>query len=39
MGNSGDRRFVPWLEKLSQDEDPVVAEHAKWAREKIERGF
>jgi epoxyqueuosine reductase len=31
MGNSGDRRFVPMLEKLAEDEDPVVAEHACWA--------
>ena len=32
IGNSGDRRFVPLLEKLSEDEDPVVAEHAEWAK-------
>ena len=37
MGNSGDRKFVPVLEKLSEDEDPVVAEHAKWARKKLEK--
>ena len=35
MGNSGDRRFLPLLERLAQDEDSVVAEHAKWARERI----
>jgi len=37
MGNSGDQKFVPLLEKLSEDEDPVVAAHAKWAKEKLKR--
>jgi epoxyqueuosine reductase len=37
MGNSGDRRFSQVLEKLSNDEDPVVADHARWARKKIGR--
>ncbi len=31
MGNSGDPRFRPALEKLAADADPVVAEHARWA--------
>ncbi len=31
MGNSGDPRFLPTLEKLSADPDPFVAEHARWA--------
>jgi epoxyqueuosine reductase len=35
MGNSGDPDFVPALRKLSVDEDPVVAEMAKWAQEKL----
>jgi epoxyqueuosine reductase len=35
MGNSGNRRFVALLEKLSSDEDPVVAESARWAVEKL----
>ena len=35
MGNSGDRRFVPLLEKLAADEDSGVAEHARWARKKL----
>lgn len=35
MGNSGNRRFVPTLEKLATDEDPVVAEHANWAARKL----
>ncbi len=36
MGNSGDRRFVPTLESLAQDEDAAVAEHARWALRRIE---
>jgi hypothetical protein len=35
MGNSGDRKFLPLLEKLSGDEDAVVAESAGWARRKL----
>ncbi len=31
MGNSGDCKFIPQLEKLSEDEDANVAEHARWA--------
>ncbi len=31
MGNSGDKKFVPTLKKLSEDPDPSVAEHARWA--------
>ncbi|MGA2905043.1 MAG: tRNA epoxyqueuosine(34) reductase QueG [Candidatus Korobacteraceae bacterium] len=30
MANSGDKRFLTILEKLSNDEDTVVAEHARW---------
>ncbi|MGH9500285.1 MAG: tRNA epoxyqueuosine(34) reductase QueG [Terriglobales bacterium] len=35
MGNSGNRRFIPTLEKLAADEDPAVAEHARWAARKL----
>ena len=35
MGNSGERRFVPALQKLAADEDPAVAEAAKWAAKKL----
>ncbi|MGA8151735.1 MAG: tRNA epoxyqueuosine(34) reductase QueG [Terriglobales bacterium] len=35
MGNSGDRRFLPVLKKLAGDDDPVVAESARWAAEKL----
>jgi len=35
MGNSGDQKFLPLLEKLSGDEDEVVAESAAWAIQKL----
>jgi len=35
MGNSGHQGFVSALEKLTGDEDPVVATHAQWAKEKL----
>ncbi len=35
MGNSGDRRFAPILQKLQGDEEPVVAEMAEWALKKL----
>jgi epoxyqueuosine reductase len=37
MGNSGQRAFLPLLRRLEEDEDAVVAEHAAWARRKLER--
>jgi epoxyqueuosine reductase len=30
MGNSGDPRLIPALEKLAADDDPVVAQSARW---------
>ncbi len=35
MGNSGDRRFEPLLQKLKSDEDGVVAESAEWAAKRL----
>jgi epoxyqueuosine reductase len=35
MGNSGGKNFVQQLEKLSSDEDKVVAESAAWAIKKL----
>ncbi len=35
LGNSGDSRFIPTLEKLAADPDEVIAEHARWAIEKL----
>jgi epoxyqueuosine reductase len=37
MANSGDRKFLPLLAELTNDEDPVVAEHAKWALDHLRR--
>jgi epoxyqueuosine reductase len=36
MGNSSNRGFLPVLKKLAADEDPVVAESARWAVEKLD---
>lgn len=35
MGNSGCTEYLPQLEELSRSEDVAVAEHAKWAMERI----
>jgi epoxyqueuosine reductase len=35
MGNSGTRDFVPALERLREDPDPIVAESAGWALQKV----
>jgi epoxyqueuosine reductase len=35
MGNSGDKKFAPTLKKLSEDSDPMVAEHARWSLAKL----
>ena len=35
IGNAGDESHRPALEKLAQDEDPLVREHALWALERL----
>jgi epoxyqueuosine reductase len=35
MGNSGNSDFIPDLERLAADPDPVVASHARWAIERL----
>jgi epoxyqueuosine reductase len=35
MGNSGNQDFLPRLQVLVDDADPVVAEHARWAVERL----
>ncbi len=35
IGNSGDQNFLPLLENLADDEDPIVREHALWAKEQL----
>jgi epoxyqueuosine reductase len=37
MGNSGDQNFLPRLERLATDPDPVVAAHATWALQRLKR--
>jgi epoxyqueuosine reductase len=36
MGNSRNREFVPALNDLKTDEDPVIAQSAKWALTKLQ---
>jgi epoxyqueuosine reductase len=36
MGNSKDRRFLPKLQRLADDPDPLVAEHASWAMRQLQ---
>jgi epoxyqueuosine reductase len=35
MGNSADRKFLPLLEELSNDDDSAVAASARWAKRKL----
>lgn len=35
MGNSGDERFVSWLERAARHPDPIVREHAAWALNRL----
>ena len=37
LGNSADARALPALEKASRDPEPLIAEHARWAMEQVER--
>jgi epoxyqueuosine reductase len=36
LGNVGDERALPALEKALQDHEPLIREHAKWARDRIQ---
>ncbi len=36
MGNSHDRRFIPWLEAAAQNPDDIVREHAAWALRQLQ---
>jgi epoxyqueuosine reductase len=35
IGNNGSESDIPMLEQTSQNNEPLVREHAKWAKEKI----
>lgn len=37
LGNSGESRFLPLLQKLAQNEEPLIARHAAWAVEKLKQ--
>ena len=39
IGNIGNENDIPILEQAMQDNEPMVHEHAKWAKEKLERGL
>lgn len=36
MGNSGDEKFLHQLKQWDTDEDPILAETARWAIERIQ---
>jgi epoxyqueuosine reductase len=38
MGNSGDAKFIPWLQKAAKSEDAVVRDHAEWALRRLGEG-
>ena len=37
LGNVGDATALPSLEKAGQDQEPLIAEHARWAVEQIKK--
>ncbi len=37
MGNSGDEKFIPLLERMKSDDDHAISESAAWAVEKLRR--
>jgi epoxyqueuosine reductase len=37
MGNSGEKKFLPLLERLTKDEDEILRESAGWAVNKIRK--
>ena len=37
MGNSGDEKYLPSLEKALHDEDPLIREYSAWAIGRIGR--
>lgn len=36
LGNVGDKTALPTLQKACEDNEPVIAEHARWAVAQIE---
>ncbi|MBK8421011.1 tRNA epoxyqueuosine(34) reductase QueG [Candidatus Villigracilis saccharophilus] len=39
VGNMGNKDDIPILEQAVKDDEPLVSAHAKWAKEKLDRGF
>ncbi len=39
IGNTGNEKNIPILEQILQDDEPMIRVHAKWAKEKLERGL
>ncbi len=37
LGNTGDDRALPGLERAAADPEPLIAEHARWAIKRIEQ--
>ena len=37
LGNVGDKTALPALEKACMDSEPLIAQHARWAMEEIDR--
>ena len=35
LGNTGDASALPHLQKAASDPEPLIAEHARWAMERI----
>ena len=36
LGNTGDEKSLPALNLATQDAEPLIAEHARWAIQQIE---
>jgi epoxyqueuosine reductase len=36
LGNTGDSSVLPHLQKAAKDSEPLIAEHARWAMERIQ---
>jgi epoxyqueuosine reductase len=36
LGNTGDASALPHLQKAAKDSEPLIAEHARWAMERIQ---
>ena len=37
LGNVGDESALPVLEKAAHDAEPLIAEHARWAMEQVQK--